>query len=146
MLFICTFMIYKYPEINVFIYERCVCVCVSVCVCVCVCAQLCLTYCDPRDYSPPGSAVHGISQARLLEWAAISSSRGSSWPRDWTCLSYICCIGRQILYCWVIWEAHLYITSKQILLSVVRLYINLYNIYAYTYHICIYLHISIYTI
>ena len=46
------------------------------------------------DYSPPGSAVHGILQARILEWVAISSSRGSSWPRDWTCLSYLSCIGR----------------------------------------------------
>ena len=36
------------------------------------------------DYSPPGSSVHGISQARILEWGAISFSRGSSWPRDWT--------------------------------------------------------------
>ena len=95
-----------------------------------VCVQLCLTYCDSRDCSLSGSAVHGISQARILEWAAISSSRGSSWPRDQTSLSYICSIGRQILYCWVNWEAHLYITRKQILLSVVRLYINLYNIYA----------------
>ena len=40
--------------------------------------QLCLTFCDPMDCSPPGSSVHGISQARILEWAAISSSRGSS--------------------------------------------------------------------
>ena len=52
---------------------------------------------DPMDYSPPGSSVRGISQARILEWAAISSSRGSSWPRDWTCNS---CPGRRILYHW----------------------------------------------
>ena len=39
------------------------------------------TLCDPTDYSPPGSSVHGISQARILEWVAISISRGSSWPR-----------------------------------------------------------------
>ena len=38
----------------------------------------------PRDYSPPGSSVHGILQARVLEWVAISFSRGSFWPRDWT--------------------------------------------------------------
>ena len=43
-------------------------------------AQLCLTFCDPMDCSPPGSSVLGISQARVLEWVAISSSRGSSWP------------------------------------------------------------------
>ena len=40
--------------------------------------------CDPMDYSPPGSSIHGVLQARILEWAAISFSRGSSWPRDWT--------------------------------------------------------------
>ena len=42
------------------------------------------------DYCPPGSSVHGISQARILEWVAISFSGGSSWPKDWTCLS---CVG-----------------------------------------------------
>ena len=39
-------------------------------------------------YSPPGSSIHGTLQARILKWVAISSSRGSSWPRDWTQLSY----------------------------------------------------------
>ena len=43
--------------------------------------QSCLTLCNPTDFSPPGSSVHGILQARILEWAAISSSRGSSSPR-----------------------------------------------------------------
>ena len=41
-------------------------------------AQLCLTFCDPLDCSPAGSSVHGISQARILEWLAIPFSRGSS--------------------------------------------------------------------
>ena len=45
-------------------------------------AQSCLTLCDPMDGSPPGSSVHGILQARILEWVAIPFSRGSSWPRD----------------------------------------------------------------
>ena len=44
--------------------------------------QLCPTLCDPVDCSPPGSSVHGILQARILEWVAISFSRGSSQPRD----------------------------------------------------------------
>ena len=44
--------------------------------------QSCLTLCDPKNYSPPGSSVHGILQARILEWIAMSSSQGSSWPRD----------------------------------------------------------------
>ena len=45
-------------------------------------SQLCLTLCDPLDCSPRGSSVHGIFQARILEWVAISFSRGSSQPRD----------------------------------------------------------------
>ena len=52
-------------------------------------AQSCLTLCDPIDGSLPGSAVHGIFQARILEWAAISFSRGSSQPRDRTQFSCI---------------------------------------------------------
>ena len=52
--------------------------------------------------SPLGSSVHGISQARILEWVAISFSRGSSQSRDRTCIS---CIDRQILYSWATWEA-----------------------------------------
>ena len=47
-------------------------------------AQSCPAVCDPMDYSFPGSSVHGILQARILEWVAISFSRGSSWPRDRT--------------------------------------------------------------
>ena len=56
----------------------------------CVCAQTLShvrLFCDPMDCSPPGSAVCGIFQARILEWVAISSSRGSSWPRDQTHIS-----------------------------------------------------------
>ena len=49
----------------------CVCVCVCVYVCVLV-TQSCLTLCNPTDCSPPGSSVHGIFQARILEWVAIS--------------------------------------------------------------------------
>ena len=45
-------------------------------------AQLCLTLCDLTDYSPPGSSVHGILQARILEWVAFPFSRGSSQHRD----------------------------------------------------------------
>ena len=56
---------------------------------ICVFAQLCLTFCDPVDCGPPGSSVHEIFQSRILEWVAISYSRGSSRPRDWTCISCI---------------------------------------------------------
>ena len=48
---------------------------------------LCPTLCDPMGCSPPGSSIHGIFQASILECIAISFSRGSSWPRDWTCIS-----------------------------------------------------------
>ena len=58
--------------------------------------QSCLTLCDPMDCSLPGSSVHGIFQARVLDWVAISFSRGSSWPRDWTGF-YL--HSRQTLYC-----------------------------------------------
>ena len=60
--------------------------------------QSSLTLCNPMDGSLPGSSVHEILQARILEWIAMPSSRGSSQPRDQTCVSYISCIGRQLLY------------------------------------------------
>ena len=67
--------------------------------------------CNPKDCSPPGSFVHGLSQARIPEWVVISSSRGSSWPSNQTCMSYIFCIGKQILYHWATWEVpHINIT------------------------------------
>ena len=73
-------------------------------VCMCVCAQSCPTLCDPTDCSLADSSVHGILQARTVEWVTISSSRGSSWPRDWTRILWVFCIGRQILYHWIIWD------------------------------------------
>ena len=59
--------------------------------------QSCPTLCNPMDGSLPGFSVHGIFQARILEWVAIIFSRGSSRLRDWT---HVSCIGRQILYHW----------------------------------------------
>ena len=56
------------------------------------------------DCSPPGSSIHRISRARILEWVAIPFSRGSSWPRDRTGVSWISCIGRQSLYHQATWE------------------------------------------
>ena len=72
---------------------------------LCACAQVHLTLGNPMDCSLSGSSVHGISQARILEWVAISSSRESSWSRHWTHISRISCIGRRILYYWPTWEA-----------------------------------------
>ena len=65
-----------------------------------VCAQLLgwvWLFCDPMDCSSPASSVHGISQARILEWVAISFSRGSSQPKGQTQASFESCIGSQIL-------------------------------------------------
>ena len=68
--------------------------------------QLCLTLCDPVDCGSPGCSVHGMprtgvgfhSPAKILEWVSMLSSRGSSLPRDLTCVSYMFCIGRWILF------------------------------------------------
>ena len=68
----------------------------------CLITQLRLTLCDPKDCSPPGSFVHGIFQARILEWVAISFSRGSSWARDQIQVS---CVGKWILNHWATREA-----------------------------------------
>ena len=54
--------------------------------------------CNPMDCSLPGSSVHGVLQARILVWAAVPSSRGSSRPRDRTHVSYIFCTGRRVLH------------------------------------------------
>ena len=60
-----------------------------------VCAQMYLTLCDPTDCSLPGFSVYRISQTRILEWAAISYSKGSSQCRDQTCISW----------CLLLWQA-----------------------------------------
>ena len=64
-------------------------------------AQSCRTVCGPMDYSPPGSSVHGILQTRILEWVAVSFSRGSSQPRDWTRVS--CIAGRFFFFFFTLW-------------------------------------------
>ena len=66
--------------------------------CVCACTQLHPTLCDPMDYSPPGSSVHGNFRAGILELVGISFSKRSSWPRDRTHISCSSCISRRILY------------------------------------------------
>ena len=64
--------------------------------CMCSVAHSCLALCHPMDCSLPASSVHGIFQPRLLEWVSMSYSRGSSQPRDWTRISCVSCIGRQV--------------------------------------------------
>ena len=60
-------------------------------------AQSYPSLCDPMDHSPPGSSVHGILQARTLEWVAMPPCGGSSRPRDRTHVSYVSSIGRWVL-------------------------------------------------
>ena len=65
-------------------------------------AQSCLTLCDPMDCTLPGFSVHGISQARTLEWVAFSYSRGFSWPRD---RIWVSCTADRFFTIWATMEA-----------------------------------------
>ena len=76
--------------------------------------QLCPTLCDPTDYSPPGSPVHGILQAKILEEKYISSSRGPPWPRDQTRISCISCTSKWILYHRITREAEFTYTPSKL--------------------------------
>ena len=74
----------------------------------CVCAKLlqsCPTLCSPMDRSLSGSSVHGILQARILEWIAMSSSRGSSWPRDQPASVASLALANDFFTCRATWEA-----------------------------------------
>ena len=77
------------------------------------CSALCWLVCCERVLVTPWTVAYqvplsmSILQERILEWVAISSCMGSFWPKDWTCIFCITCIGRQILYHWAIWEAHM---------------------------------------
>ena len=62
-------------------------------------------FCDPMEYRLQACSVRGIFLARILEWVAISYSRGSFWARDWNPVSCTSCIGRQVLYHCATWEA-----------------------------------------
>ena len=84
-------------------------------------AQLCPALCDPMDCSLPGSSNLGIFQARILEWVAISFSRRSSQPRDWTQVS--CTVGR----CFTIWATSEVQISMQISLSLLPTYLAPFN-------------------
>ena len=89
--------------------------------CVRVCAQLpqlCPTLGNPVDCSPPGSSVHGILQARILVLVAIPFSRGSSWSRAQTPVSYFSCIAGRFFIVWATWEAPSQASTTTDLLSV----------------------------
>jgi len=82
---------------------------------VCVRAKLlqsCLTLCDPMDYSLPGSSVHGILQARILEWVAMPCSRGSSQPRDGTCVSVSPALSGRFFTTSTTWETLLNVSQS----------------------------------
>ena len=79
--------------------------CILLCVCVCVLVtQSWLAICDPMDRSLPGSSVHEILQARILEWVTIPFSRGSSWPRDKTWFSSN---EDRFFIIWATWKTHM---------------------------------------
>ena len=71
----------------------------------CLVTQSCMTLCDPLDCSPPGSSVHEIIQARILEWVVMPSSRESSWPRNQTLISCVFCIADGFFTHWAVREA-----------------------------------------
>ena len=75
---------------------------------VCSVVLSCPTLYDSLDCSTPGSSVHGILLARILEWVGIFYSKGASPPRDQNCISCVTCISRQIIYHCATWEAIFY--------------------------------------
>ena len=102
--------------------------------------------CDPMECSPPGSSVHGILQARILEWVAISFSRGSSWLRNWTRVS---CTTGGFLTDWAVIEAPKEWTYTYTCIYIwhINVYdIHMYDIYIYMYtYVCIWhTHVYIY--
>ena len=131
--------------------------CVWVYICRCSVTRLCLTFCGPMDYSP--CSVHRIFQARTLEQVAtFPYSRESSWPKDWTHISCVCCIGWNIFY----YYSYLVSPTYYIYVYIYKLhpaYIHIHthtHTYIYTYtcicihtyiytHTYIYIHIHVYT-
>ena len=96
------------------------------------------TLCNPMSCSPPGSSVKGILQARILEWVAVLSSRGSSQPKDWTWVSYVsCCIGSGFFTTSAAWEAcfSLYIHKEIQSLAIFLKIIFLFLLFVYLIHI-----------
>ena len=94
-------------------------------------AWFCPTLCDPMDYSLPGSSRHGLLQARILEWVAISFSRRSLQPRDWTQVS---CVAGRFFTIWATREAHFWGDDQAILMVTVSLSISEVESQRYTTH------------
>ena len=85
--------------------------------------QLYLTLWDPMDCGLLGSYVHGILQARILEWVAMPSSRGSSQPRDWTHISCVSCIAGGFFTIWANREAHVCIYRQIYIIESIWLFL-----------------------
>ena len=86
-------------ELDTFIYFFVGVHSIIYCPCACMLSHFsCVQLCEPMDYNLPGFSLHRILQGRVLEWVAISSYRGSFWPRDQTHVSYVSSIERQVLY------------------------------------------------
>ena len=92
-------------------------ICLIMCMRVLV-TQSCLILCNPMNYYPPGSLVHGNVQARILEWVAIPFFRGSPQPRDQT---WISCIAGRFFTIWATRGAYICLTNKnQIIYSIIQ--------------------------
>ena len=87
----------------------------------------CPTLCNTMDSSPPSSSVHGILQARIMEWLAIPFSRGSSQPRDWTQVS---CITGRFFTIWATWKSLNYTHTHTHTHTHIYIHIHIY-IYSY---------------
>ena len=87
---------------------------------ICLVPQLCPAFCNPRADSPPGFSVHGILQARILEWVAIPFSRGSSWPKNW---SEVSCIAGRFFTIWATRETHLCLISRVLIIDSYSFYL-----------------------
>ena len=88
-------------------------------------SQSCPSLWDPRHCSPPGSSVHGILQARILEWVGIQFSRGSSRPRDWTLVSCVFCIAGGFFTIWATREAvYAYLYKSYVKYKIFESYVN----------------------
>ena len=107
--------------------------------CVRSVSRSCPALCDPMHCHPTRSSVHEISQARILEWVAISFSRGSSQPRDQTIVS---CIGSWVLYYWATWEASLitqFLTSVLPVVCIEPGLLTISGLWPYTAWVCFHL-------
>ena len=105
-----TYTYYSSTLVFIIVLALCVCLCVLV-------AQSCLTLCNPMSCTLPGSSVHGIFQARILEWVVMPFSRGSSPPRGQT---WVSCIAGRLFTVWA--------TREACVLALV-LYLNIFNVH-----------------